>query len=123
MRDYCDFVEKNERILVISQPNAGAGAARNKGMEAASGEYLAFIDADDFWKPGLLEDAYRWMKQCSADLCLYPFAVYDEQTGTVSATETKVYSSPNNSPSSLTKTRRSTSGSTTTPKSQPCSLT
>ena len=40
-----------------------------------------------------------------------------------SATETKVYSSPNNSPSSLTKTRRSTSGSTTTPKSQPCSRT
>ena len=43
------------RIHYIWQPNAGVGAARNRGMQAASGEYLAFLDADDLWNPEKLQ--------------------------------------------------------------------
>jgi hypothetical protein len=42
------------RFRLLSQTNAGPGAARNRGAAAASGEYLAFLDADDEWTPEYL---------------------------------------------------------------------
>lgn len=43
----CSYVTKDSRIKVISQFNGGAGSARNRGIVASSGDYLAFIDPDD----------------------------------------------------------------------------
>lgn len=42
-------------VRACRQPNAGAAAARNAGVERASGEFLAFLDADDLWAPGKLQ--------------------------------------------------------------------
>ncbi len=44
-----------DRICTIRQDNQGVGAARNAGMAAARGEYIAFLDSDDIWKPEKLE--------------------------------------------------------------------
>ena len=46
-----DFAQKDRRIRAIHQENAGAGAARNKGLEFAKGNYVVFVDADDFIEP------------------------------------------------------------------------
>lgn len=49
------FAEKDKRIKVINQPNAGVGAARNTGLAAAGGEYVCFVDPDDFITPDYLQ--------------------------------------------------------------------
>ena len=43
-----EYAQKDNRIVVISQENQGQGIARNKGLEIAKGDYIGFIDPDDF---------------------------------------------------------------------------
>jgi glycosyltransferase involved in cell wall biosynthesis len=47
------------RFRLITQPNAGPGAARNRGIAEARGEFLAFLDADDEWLPNYIENSIR----------------------------------------------------------------
>jgi glycosyltransferase involved in cell wall biosynthesis len=53
----------DSRIRLIEQKNAGAAAARNTGIMAAQGEWIAFLDADDRWLPHNLESHFRQLGQ------------------------------------------------------------
>ncbi len=54
--EYCDtFAKEDYRVKVFHQKNAGLSAARNKGLELAEGEWISFIDSDDFIHPQMLE--------------------------------------------------------------------
>lgn len=52
----CNLKSQIENIKIISQPNAGVAAARNNGVKSSHGEYLCFLDADDWWEPTFLEE-------------------------------------------------------------------
>ena len=56
--EICDrYAEMDNRITVIHQKNGGAAAARNAGLRIATGEFVAFVDGDDYLEP----DAYEYL--------------------------------------------------------------
>lgn len=70
----CDgYAAKDSRVQVIHQQNGGAGAARNAGLDAATGDYIGFIDSDDYIEPDMYEKLYRAIQKTGADMSLCDF--------------------------------------------------
>lgn len=64
------YAAKDGRVRVIHQSNAGAGPARNAGLDAATGDYLFFCDPDDNARPQMLERLYARAEATDADVVL-----------------------------------------------------
>lgn len=65
----CDeYAAQDRRIKVIHQANAGVSAARNAGLESASGDWIGFVDSDDFIEPDMYEYLLNLAQENGADL-------------------------------------------------------
>ncbi|MFI5361857.1 MAG: glycosyltransferase family 2 protein [Elusimicrobiota bacterium] len=66
------------RLRYIKQANQGASAARNAGLKAARGEFVAFLDADDAWLPEYLKRQLKFLDERGADLVCADAAIFGE---------------------------------------------
>lgn len=74
------MANEDERIKIIQQENQFAGVARNTGLKNAVGEYVYFLDSDDYCDRKLLEFAINKAEETSADIVCFDHYVYDEKT-------------------------------------------
>ena len=74
------YMEKDARITVIQQANAGVAAARNRGIEKARGEFIAPIDADDIWFPKYLEAQLPLMDNMKVGM-VYAWSIFIDEVG------------------------------------------
>lgn len=69
--DICDeYTKKDSRIKVIHKANGGLSDARNAGLDIAQGEYISFIDSDDYIDEYMYEDMLSAIENSDADLCI-----------------------------------------------------
>lgn len=65
-----DYAQKDERIKVFSQENAGVGAVKGLGIKNASGKYIMFLDSDDFYEPDMCECMVRAIEEHDVDFVM-----------------------------------------------------
>lgn len=75
------YAQKDPRVQVIRQQNAGPGAARNTGLEAATGEYVIFLDSDDWFEPDFLEKMVDTAVREGADVAICRAVEFDTNSG------------------------------------------
>ena len=68
-----EYAQKDERFKVIHKENGGLSDARNVGMEHVTGEYLLFLDSDDFLHPQLMELCIQAAQRDSSDLVAFTY--------------------------------------------------
>ena len=79
-----EYEKKDSRITVVCQENAGASAARNKGLEFASGKYIYFLDSDDWLECTAFEQLFNYINQENAEVVFFNALSIDKDTGKVS---------------------------------------
>lgn len=72
-----EYQEKDDRIRIVTETNAGPALARNNGMRRSRGEYIAFLDADDFYDPEFLESLYTVAKRDDLDIAISQYDIYN----------------------------------------------
>ena len=74
-----EYQSSDERVRIVTQTNAGPGIARNNGIRRARGQYLAFLDADDFFESTLLEELYNAAEADELDIAIADYDVYNSR--------------------------------------------
>ncbi len=70
----------DSRIKIINQPNLKPGAARNNALKIAKGDYIMYLDADDWYHKDALKIAYEEITMYNADLTFFQMINYDDKT-------------------------------------------
>lgn len=72
-----DYAKADNRIVVIHKENGGLSDARNAGLDIARGEYIMFVDSDDYIAPDCVETLLGCLKEHDADVSMCSYAVTD----------------------------------------------
>ena len=73
----CDeYAAKDSRVRVIHKENGGVSSARNAGIEAATGDYIGFVDSDDWIEPDMYENLLESLQRENAEIAA-PISFYD----------------------------------------------
>lgn len=90
----CDeYAAKDARVRVIHQQNSGASAARNAGLDMASGSFIGFVDADDWIEPHMYQTLYERLLASGADVaqCGYQYHKAGEEGNVYRTGEDRIY--------------------------------
>lgn len=84
-----EYQKKDDRIIIINQENRGPGpgGARNSGMEKARGEYVHFIDSDDYIDVDAFEKLYPLCKETDVDFIIFKVRKLNDATGKIEPSE------------------------------------
>ncbi len=74
-----EYKNKDSRIKIVDKKNGGLSSARNAGMKVAVGEFISFIDSDDWIEPTMLEKLYESMTTHNTDITICAVHQFDEQ--------------------------------------------
>ena len=75
-----NYAQKDQRIRLFKQENQGAGVARNYGFKQATGEFVIFLDSDDFFEPDLLKKLFENIKETNSEVVVCRSDQYNNQT-------------------------------------------
>ena len=74
-----NYAKKDSRFKVISQENQGQGVARNKAIDLATGEYIVFLDPDDYIELNMLEVLYSTFLKTNAQVIQFDYITFNER--------------------------------------------
>ncbi len=74
-----EYQKNDARVRIITENNAGPSLARNKGLARSRGEYVIFLDADDFSEPTMLERLYELSEAESLDMAIARYDIYNDK--------------------------------------------
>ena len=73
------YAKNDARFVVVSQENQGPGVARNNAIDIAKGEYIVFVDPDDWIEVNALEKIYSYFKKTNANVVQFDYREYSEE--------------------------------------------
>ncbi len=77
-----EYKKKDPRVEIIRRDDGGLGGARNTGMDCAHGDYILFVDSDDWIKPETCEELLELAQRNHCDAVIAPFSSVDSESGT-----------------------------------------
>ena len=78
------WASQDERIIYINKENEGSGKTRNLGIAKSTGEYIAFLDADDWWREDYAALMIEYIEGCDITVCDINYIDYDAYGGLIS---------------------------------------